>query len=244
MQTTNRRIWLGIIFIALGGLFLLDNFKIFYFDFRDLFFSGHTILLIIGTIFLVNHKNSLVGYILIGLGLIGVLRHLLPTFLFDFTFGDLWPILLLVFGLWMVLHRRDRELRHNIQMSAEGIAQNINASSYDADLIDVVSAFTSVNRIVNSQNFRGGKVTTLFAGTKLDLSSAKLAPGEHTLELTTLFGGATIRVPQNWKVILNVTSILGGFDDKRFAQFSNPEVSEGILVVKGITLFGGGELLY
>jgi predicted membrane protein len=104
--------------------------------------------------------------------------------------------------------------------------------------------FNSIHRVIISDNFRGGNITTLFGGTKLDLTQAKLAPGENVLELTTLFGGANIRVPQNWRVILNVTSIFGGFDDKRFGHYNNEETSEGILIIKGVTLFGGGELLY
>lgn len=248
MQNTNGRIWLGIILVALGGLFLLDNFGFpwFYgFDISHIIFSWHTIFLIIGIVLIVNHKDNFLGYIFAGIGAFGMLRHL--PFFSEYDFGDLWPIILLFAGLWLILRRNGKHSISNKQFNTEDKSQGVPQSKYSTqhfDSLNEVSVFNSIHRVIISDNFRGGNITTIFGGTKLDLSQAKLAPGENVLELTTLFGGANIRVPQNWKVILNVTSIFGGFDDKRFAHFNNDETSEGILIIKGVTLFGGGELLY
>ena len=250
MQNTNGRIWLGIILVALGGLFLLDNFGFpwFYgFDIRHMVFSWHTIFLIIGTVLIVNHRDNFWGYIFVGIGAFGMLRHL--PFFSEYDFGDLWPIIFLFAGLWLILRKNGKHSISNQQFSEKGKSQGqgepqTKYSSQHFDSLDEVSVFNSIHRVIISDNFRGGNITTIFGGTKLDLTQAKLASGENILELTTIFGGAEIRVPQNWRVILNVTSIFGGFDDKRFAHYNNEETSEGILIIKGITLFGGGELLY
>ena len=241
MQTSNRRIWLGIILIALGSLFFLDNLNFFWFDIRHAIFSWHTIFLIIGIVILINHKNSLAGYIFLIIGLFGTARHYIPFF-FDFDFGDLWPLILLVIGLWLILKRRDhvhssRTQYHINNMQSPG-------QDFSQDIIDEVCIFNTNNKIIHSENFRGGKITTIFGGIKIDFTNVKMAPGENTLEITTLFGGCSMRVPQGWKVLLNVTSVFGGFDDKRFAPFDPAQSSEGILVIKGVTIFGGGELLY
>ncbi|MEW6701106.1 MAG: DUF5668 domain-containing protein [Bacteroidota bacterium] len=244
MQSTRRGNWLGIILIVLGGLFLLDNFGFPWFesfDIRHLIFSWHSIFLIIGIILLANHRNSIVGYIFLGIGLFGTLRHFVPFF-FDLGFGDLWPAIFLIIGLWLILRRNEKPTIHREHFSAGGREPNTASQVYD--FIDEVTVFNSINKIIFSENFRGGKVTTLLGGTKLDLTNAKLANTENTLEVTTLFGGTYIRVPQNWKILLNVTSVFGGFDDKRFSQINTTESSEGILIIKGVTLFGGGELLY
>ncbi|MCL4548799.1 MAG: cell wall-active antibiotics response protein [Bacteroidetes bacterium] len=244
MQTSNNRIWLGVILIVLGALFVLDNFGFFYFDFHPLIFSWHTIFLIIGIVLVVNHKNSFIGYVFLGIGLIGILHHF-PYFFF-LDFGSLWPLLFLALGVWLLLNRGNshhheyHKIQDNIQNAAPG--QQTNFSSYD--LIDEVAVFNTVRRTIDSQNFRGGKITTMFGGAKLDLTNAKLAPGENSLEVSAIFGGVNIRVPQNWKVLVNVTSIFGGFDDKRFTKTTPPDESQGILIIKGAAIFGGGELLY
>lgn len=248
MQNTNGRIWLGIILVALGGLFLLDNFGFpwFYeFDISHMIFSWHTIFLIVGIVLVVNHRDNFLGYIFVGIGTFGMLRHL--PFFSEYDFGDLWPIILLFAGLWLILRRNGKHSISHSQFTSEDKTHRESHTEYSSqhfDSLDEVSVFNSIHRVIISDNFRGGNVTTIFGGTKLDLTQAKLAPGENVLELTTIFGSANIRVPQNWKVILNVTSIFGGFDDKRFAHYKNEETCEGVLIIKGVTLFGGGELLY
>jgi len=241
MQPSNRRTWLGVALVILGSLFFLDNFNFFWFDIHHAIFSWHSIFLIIGIIILINHKNSLAGYIFLIIGLFGTMRHYVPFF-FDFDLGDLWPILLLAIGLWMVLKRREPSRLHNIQFNVESAQSQWNVNTQD--IIDETCAFTSCNKIIHSENFKGGRVTTIFGGAKIDLTKVKMAPGENTLEITTIFGGCNLRVPQDWKVLLNVTSIFGGFDDKRFAPFDSSQSSDGILVIKGVAIFGGGELLY
>ncbi|MCL4549780.1 MAG: cell wall-active antibiotics response protein [Bacteroidetes bacterium] len=243
MQTSNNRIWLGVILIVLGALFVLDNFGFFYFDFHPLIFSWHTIFLIIGIVLVVNHKNSFIGYVFLGIGLIGILHHF-PYFFF-LDFGNLWPLIFLALGLWLLLNRRDshhHEFQHMQNMQNAQNQSQANFSSYD--LIDEVAVFNTVRRTIDSQNFKGGKITTMFGGAKLDLTNAKLAPGENILEVSAIFGGVNIRVPQNWKVLVNVTSIFGGFDDKRFTKTTPPDESQGILIIKGAAIFGGGELIY
>lgn len=246
MQTSNRRIWLGIILIALGSLFFLDNLNFFWFDMRHTIFSWHTIFLIIGIVILINHKNSLAGYIFLIIGLLGTARHFIPFF-FNYDFGDLWPIILLFIGLWLILKRNGSPAMHHTNFAPGTASSQTDSQSQTSsglyDSIDEVSVFNSVKKIITSQNFRGGKVTSIFGSVKLDLTNAKLVPGDNILDVTCIFGGVNIRVPQDWKVAVNVTSAFGGFDDKRFASY-NTQTSEGVLVINGAAIFGGGELLY
>lgn len=244
MQNSNGRIWIGVILVIIGGLFLMDNFGFpwFYsFNLRHLIFSWHTIFIIVGLVLVLNHKDNFLGYIFLGIGAFGILRHF--PFFSQFDFGDLWPVILLFVGLWLIL-RKNGQSQIKDQFQSEGDSKSGQQSASSYDYIDETSIFNSINKIIRSDNFRGGKVTTIFGGTKLNLTEAKLAPGESNLELTTIFGGAEIHVPPNWRVLLNITSIFGGFEDKRYAKYNNEEFSEGILIIKGVTLFGGGEILY
>ncbi len=241
MQTSSNRIWLGVILIVLGALFIMDNFGFFYFDFHPLIFSWHTIFLIIGIVLVVNHKNNFIGYVFLGIGLIGILHHF-PYFFF-LDFGNFWPLIFLAIGLWLLFSRRDSPHYTKQQNTQAGATQSqTNFSSYD--YINEVTIFNTIKRTIDSQNFRGGRFTSIFGSAKLDLTNAKLAPGENTLEVSMIFGGVNIRVPQNWNVLVNVASIFGGFDDKRFAKTPPADGNQGILIIKGAAIFGGGELLY
>jgi len=249
MNTSNTRIWIGAIIMLIGGLLLLDNFIIFPFDFpiHRLIFSWHTIFIIAGAVIISNSKKSFWGYLLLGIGIVGILRHFpeLPFFPY-LSFRDLWPLILLALGLWMILNHREKPSRISGSYT-DTTKQNFDVggktySEQSFDTIDEVSILTNNQKIITSQNFRGGKTTTLFGGTKLDLTQAKLAPGENILEVTTLFGGTNIRVPRNWRVIVNVSAVFGGFEDKRFLNLDAPQSSDSILILKGAVIFGGGEL--
>lgn len=115
---------------------------------------------------------------------------------------------------------------------------------YDADRIDEVAVLTSIRKFITSQNFKGGEVKTILGGGIIDLSGAKLAEGDNVIELTSIMGGVTFRVPQEWKVIVNVHSIFGGFEDKR--RFFSPAqpTATGVLIIKGTVIMGGGTVTY
>ena len=81
----------------------------------------------------------------------------------------------------------------------------------------------------------------MFGGSEIDLTQAKLAEGVYTLEVNAIFGGVTVIVPSDWKIELKMTSILGGFTDKRAYIKENPDPSK-VLVIRGSAIFGGGEI--
>ena len=110
------------------------------------------------------------------------------------------------------------------------------------DYIDYVNVFSGGERQIVSDNFRGGKVTAVFGGSELDLTKAKLAPGRSELEIACVFGGATIIVPDDWFVTIEVTPVLGGFGDSRKLNPGRTVDTTRQLVIKGAVVFGGGEV--
>jgi predicted membrane protein len=105
-----------------------------------------------------------------------------------------------------------------------------------------VHIFSGGERRIVSENFKGGKVTAIFGGTEIDLTKAKLAKGSSELELACIFGGATIIVPDDWSVKIEVTPILGGFNDSRKLYPGRTIDPTKQLVIKGAVIFGGGEV--
>ncbi|MBS3946495.1 MAG: hypothetical protein KGZ42_13410 [Melioribacter sp.] len=231
--------WFGIILIAIGILWIADNFLFFDFNLRELLFSWHTIFIIIGLVLLSNSRNSTIGIIFIVIGAFGMLNSFAP-FNLHFRFRDYWPILLIIIG-FLILSRK-KNVPITVQTKEETKDQTGNQESYYGDTIDESMVFNSCNRLITSENFKGGRISAVFGSVKLNLYNAKLAAGENYLDLTCVFGGCEIIVPKNWKVIVNVTSVFGGFDDKRYLT-SDSNYIEGVLIIQGTVLFGGGEIL-
>ena len=58
-----------------------------------------------------------------------------------------------------------------------------------------------------------------------------------------IFGGCGIKVPLDWNVRNEVTTIFGAFTDKRGDTFQHSSYDPSkTIVIKGITVFGGVEV--
>jgi len=68
-----------------------------------------------------------------------------------------------------------------------------------------------------------------------------LAEGKNYLEVTMIFGGSKFIVPEDWDIKLEITSVFGGFSDKRQRTIVVPDKSRQ-LVISGVAIFGGGEI--
>ena len=75
----------------------------------------------------------------------------------------------------------------------------------------------------------------------IDLRKASMAGDSANIEVFTMMGGTVFRVPETWKVELNVTPLLGGIDMK--ARMIPPaEGAPKILRINGFILMGGVEV--
>ena len=102
------------------------------------------------------------------------------------------------------------------------------------DRLNEVVLFGPFNRVVSSHAFRGGKVVLMFAGGELDLSEAKAATPDITLELIVIFGSVRVVVPTDWTVRTRGTAIIGGYGNK--AQGSGTAAT---LTLTGTVICGG-----
>lgn len=227
VQNAAPRIIIGIFLFALGILFLLSNLDMLDPSIPRFLFSWEVILIIIG-VFILIKSNDVAGYILITIGSIFLISHH-----YNFNAWDFWPVILIIVGFYVLMNR-------NKTMCVKG--SHSNKKRVSDDFIDEVAVFGGGKRIITSKNFQGGKVTAIFGGSEIDLYEAKLAPGENVIDITAMFGGASFFVPKDWKVIINVTPIFGGFADERRRDPNTVYNEENTLVLKGLVLFGGGEI--
>jgi predicted membrane protein len=225
---TNNRAIIGLI-LVLVGLFLVLRNTGFFPDFIDhVVFSWPMLLVAIGLIMTLGSTEKTAGIIVMAVG-----GFFLIPMIFRETFhayNMFWPSIFIIIGIIFIVSRRSGINA----VTTKGIAGD--------DWVDYVNIFSGGERQIVSQNFKGGKITAIFGGTELDLTKANLAPGRSDLEIACIFGGATIIVPDDWFVTIEVTPILGGFNDSRKLNPGRTIDPSKQLSIKGAVIFGGGEV--
>jgi predicted membrane protein len=91
---------------------------------------------------------------------------------------------------------------------------------------------------VRNAPFFGANMTAVMGGIELDLRQATL-PEDAVIELFAFWGGIEIYVPPDWTVTSKVTTLLGGFVDKRRPTSVVPTKT---LTVRGMVVMGGIEV--
>ena len=224
---------LGIVLMFLGLFLIADLADIVPWRMRDFLFTWQALLIFLGLVFLSNKDNKGTGLILITIGSF----FLLPRFfdLPNYWRSLFWPSMLILLGLVVIFGSR----RHGGGSTFFGGSRRRGSSE---DYLDDVDVFGGGDRIINSQNFQGGKITHIFGGSKYDMTNARLAPGNNNLEIVWIFGGSKFIIPEGWNVKVEVTSIFGGFSDKRVRSIVVTD-SDRTLVISGQIIFGGGEIV-
>ncbi len=227
-----KKVAFGMVILLAGLTLLAYNFGIITHHWKNIFFSWQMLLIVIGVISLMSRDNWVPGVILISVGGFFLLPRLF--FLPDNFVHNFWPLVLIAAGLLLIfrIFPTSRVYRH--------MKTDQNRISHEGVIHEEV-VFGDTKQRVTSQDFRGGMVHCVFGNIELDLTQARLAEGTHVLELSVVFGGITVVVPSDWKVEMKMSSVLGGFADKRVYVKEQIDTSK-VLIVKGNAVFGGGEL--
>jgi len=163
---------------------------------------GGGIILAIGVVFLFVRWGAIPGAIL----------------------ANLWPIVLIVIGLWFLFGRRGRA-----------------PQSTSNNHIKVWSAFGANETSVDASEFQGGDATSLFGSVTVDLRRTKMAPGGAVIDLFAAFGGIELLVPEDWVVNVQTVAIFGGVDNR--ANRRSGEVDDRhVLTLRGMVIFGGVDI--
>ena len=86
-------------------------------------------------------------------------------------------------------------------------------ASENTEEIDLVNIFGGQNLISAADPFFGGKITSAFAGTSLDMRRVVPAPTGVYLDILVLFGGLSLVVPPGWRVVFDGAVTAGRFED-------------------------------
>ncbi len=225
----NRTLGLGLLIILIGLAFLLNQLNFFSYEVSSIIISWQMLLIVIGLYNLLFTQSRTFGFIVL---LVGAFFILPEIFDFPYNFNrSFWPVLLILLGLFILLRSR---------IPSKGQSSFKLEEGEKFEVFDEVNIFSGSEKKVSIKSFKGGKITSIFGGSDLDLTGSEIAADYAVIEVFYMFGGSTLKVPSDWVVVNNVTAILGGFSDKR----SNPPIENGKkkLIINGMVMFGGGEI--
>jgi predicted membrane protein len=226
---TDKRLIAGVVIVLVGLVILASNFGVLPSNIRYYLFHWEVILMGIGLIALLTSDHKGTGVILIAVGGAFYLRNFVDL---HFNFWQVFiPSMIILLGLILIFQRRrGREDETRIPEPGD-------------DYLDDISIFGGSEKVINSKNFKGGKITAIFGGSNFNMTRAKLAPGQQVIDIFALFGGTTFIVPEDWNIKVRVVSIFGGFSDKhKVTKPVNGDDNDTMLIVKGLAIFGGGEI--
>ena len=225
----SARLVVGVVIVLIGAILLADNLG--WFEARYVLRSLWPLALVAVGVTMVrspDHRRSRSwGWVLITVGIwlfldrIGWIHvslwHLLLPGLLLFVGGSL---------VWRAL-------------SGPPKAQPISSVEDHVEFVRSFALMSGCELRPVSRPFRGADLTAVMGGIKLDLADARMEADSANVEVFAFWGGIEIHVPPDWTVTSKVTTLLGGFVDKRRPTSVVPTKT---LIVRGMVVMGGIEV--
>ena len=213
---------IGLLIIVFAIVILLQNMDLI--PYINMWIFWPVFLILIGLSQVLRPRESrqtLSGGIFIVIGLLFLLNNM---DILSFRF-DLWPIILLLIGFGL--------LRQAMIGPKSGESEN--------DFINLTFILGGGNHKFNSKSLRGGKVSAIMGGGKIDLTDADMVEDEVFFDIFAFWGGVELIVPQTWQVNMKALPILGGVDNKTGPD-PNGTAQVKRLTVRGTAIMGGMEV--
>jgi predicted membrane protein len=224
MKKASSVLW-GIVLIAAGVVLALNVLNI---TDIDIFFDGWWTLFIIVPcaigLFTEREKTGNLIGIVIGVFMLLCCRDILS---FDLIGKLIWPALIILVGLKLVIDA----LRGNKgKKLLEEMKQNGQTPIYTSAI------FGASEQKFDGEVFTGARLTAIFGAVQLDLRNAVI-PADCAIQVTTVFGGVDILLPEHINAEVRVSSIFGGTSNPKNHRKDMPTV-----YVTGVCLFGGVQI--
>ena len=224
MKKISTVIW-GIVLIAAGALFALNALNITNID---IFFDGWWTLFIIVPcavgLFTEREKTGNIIGIAVGAFLLLCCQDIL-------SFSMLWkllvPAIIVIVGLKMVFTGLFGNKANEIiaKIKQDGGETKVGCAT-----------FSGCDLNYDSEVFEGAELTATFGGVKCDLRNS-IIEKDCAIQVSAIFGGIDILVPDNVNVKVSSNCIFGGISNKTALHKEAPTI-----YVSGTCMFGGVEI--
>lgn len=220
----------GLIVALIGLLFLFRTLGFFPFS---LSLTWPIILIAIGAIIAI--KKRFQGHAWWILMLIGG-ANLTPIFTINGVPSThlVWPAAIIIFGLAMVFRSGKKK-----EYCADGTIKTVTNTD---NMLNVDVTFGGRKEIVTSKDFKGGSISTTFAGCEVNLMQADSTEQTIVLDLKVSFGGVELIVPSGWDVQNEINPSFGSVEDHRSFRTASEAQEKKTLVLKGNCSFGSVEI--
>lgn len=246
---SGRRFFLGFILLLVGLVMILERSGFISWELYDFLLSWKMLLVAIG-VFVFVSGNKTAGIIVAAVGAFFMLPDVFDDY--EKIKRFFWPGILLVLGIvFMLTPRRKKYEAKSHQNSSfhykqdeDGIKSapfNTKGRSF-SDFFDEFVIFGGREINMSTSNLEGGRSTAIFGGTEIDLRQCQISAGGCVIDITTLFGGHVIKVPNDWTILNKVTTIFGGYSDLRIKDPLYAPNPAKTIVLTGVCIFGGTEV--
>ncbi len=220
---------LGSVILLLGVLLMLHNLDVP--GFKD-FFQLWPVLVVVWGLSMMLRRGGilrrLIGGIISLAGVALLLSNLVEGW--RVSFGDLWPLLLIMLGLSILFGARTG----GRGVGGKGVSED--------DFIRRWVALGGLDQKITSRNLTGGEITAVMGGIELDLREAEMAGEEMELEVFALMSGIVLQVPPGWDVTNEVMAVAGAVEDKTGPPADRGEAPARRLILRGQAVMAGVEV--
>jgi predicted membrane protein len=238
-------VFFGVLFLAIGALFLLDNLDVIearyvWRSFWPLVFIGWGAARLLS-----GFGDRFLPWLALGGGSLLLANQLLG---WDVNVARIfWPLILIAFGAHILYRSWRPPAVAPANGGAAGFASpGAGAPGISSDVSeDRASTFRdsaflgSVERRNVSQTFRGGDATAFMGSVEIDLRECRMGATEAVVDVSVMMGSVELRIPRDWTVESRVSALLGSFEDLTDAPV---ETSATRFVVRGTVLMGSVEI--
>lgn len=137
-----------------------------------------------------------------------------------------WPVGLIILGTIIVTTNNMRAIK-------------LKEPDLDVSNVNYFNIFTEMINRVETQEFKGGELTTIFGISELDIKNSKIV-NESYLSAICIFGGMKVQLPKECKVVVVGRPIFGSWKNRRHSKI---EENYPIIKIKARIIFGHIEII-
>lgn len=230
----------GGVLVILGTLLLLDRLN--FISFHDILRYWPAILVFFGLQRLIQGPDMgarIFGGVLTCVGGVLLLNRMGIT---SIRLWDLWPLAIIAVGIALLYNavyaRPGPPPAGGTGACGFGHGKRSSTDSW----IDYTALFGGIEVRSNSTQFEGGNLTAIFGGCDVDLRRAVMATDSAVLNVSAIFGGIALRVPEGWTVVFQGAPVFGGYEDSTIHPPDALNTPQKTLYLRGTAAFGGIEV--